>query len=109
MKCWLIEAGALLCGATENYAAYAEENPEQKLIDSGIWDTIIDDLWQNYSWMLHLDDEEFESKDEEDEAWQEAWDDWEQGSYINVEEMEESELLSYFPDNKPDIIYDERT
>ena len=45
MKCWLITASAPICGTDEHYGAYAEENPEQELIDSGIYDEIIEDLW----------------------------------------------------------------
>ena len=109
MKCWLITAKSLFCGTEECYGAYAEENPEQALIDSGIYNDIIEDLWTNYSYLLNIEDEEFDSEEEEQEAWDEARENWDGDCTVNIEEIEETELKDYFPEGcEPDIIYDER-
>jgi hypothetical protein len=72
MKCWLITASAPFCGTEEYYGAYAEENPEEELIKSGIYDEIIEDLWVNWDHLLRLEDEEFDSDEEKQEAWNKA-------------------------------------
>lgn len=109
MKCWLITACAPFCGTEEYYGAYAEENPEQELINSSIYDEIIENLWVSYSYLLHIEDEEFDSEEEEQEAWDYARENWDGDCTVNIEEIEESELSEYFPEGcEPEIIYDER-
>ena len=109
MKCWLITASSPFCGTEEYYGAYSEENPEQALIDSGVYDEIIEDLWVNWSHLLYIEDEEFDSEEEEQEAWDEARENWDGDCTVSIEEIEETELKDYFPEGcEPDIIYDER-
>ena len=108
MKCWLITASAPICGTDEHYGAYAEENPEQELIESGVYDEIIEDLWVNWG-QKYIGDEEFDSEEEEEEAWDEARENWDGECTVSIEEIEETELKDYFPEGcEPDIIYDER-
>lgn len=88
MKCWLITASTPFCGTEEYYGAYAEENPEEELIESGVYDEIIENLWVSWNHLLDIEDED---------------------CTVNIEEIEETELKDYFPEGcEPDIIYDER-
>jgi len=102
IKPWLICASAPICGTSNYYCAYSDGDP---LISENFpYSEIIEDLWDNYSWLLHLEDEEYESEEEEQKAYDEAYDDWEYDCSITSEEMD-LEL-----DNPEDyeIIYDER-
>lgn len=112
IKKWLITASAPICGTDTYYRAYSEVNPE--LLDNwheDIYMNIIQELWDNYSWGLHLEDEEYESQEDEDEAYEQAWEDWKGGCGICVEEATEDVLKSYAPGGDIDameIVYDER-
>lgn len=108
MKCWLITASTPIFGTDEYYVAYAKENPEQELIKSGVYDEIIEDLWVNWG-ERYMEDEEFDSEEEEEEALDEARENWDGECTVSIEEIEETELKDYFPEGcEPDIIYDER-
>lgn len=111
IKKWLITASSPFCGTDTYYRAYSESNPE--LLES--WDSICDDiiqeLWDAYSGCLHLDEEEYESEEEELEAYDQAWEDWKYDCNISVDEATEED----FEDNAPggdidaiEVIYDER-
>ena len=111
MKTWLITAEAPIAGCEEHYVAYSENNPEE-LSD---WDDIVleitQELWDNYSWCLHLDDEEYDSEEERDEAYDQAWEDWSCDCSIYAEESSEEEILDIAPGgdvNAVEVVYDER-
>ena len=65
-------------------------------------------------WILHLEDEEYESEEEEREAYDQAYEDWECDCSFESEEMSVEDLQDYIPggptseDDLPEIIYDER-
>ena len=108
MKQWLITAEAPFCGTETHYIAYSEENP---LGHSEVEDGIIQDLWDTYSYLLHIDDEEFDSEEERDEAWDQAWEDWRCDCSIYAEEATDEQIQDVAPGgdvNCLEIIYDER-
>ena len=108
IKQWLIKASAPVCGTDTVYLAYSEENPLDK---EGIEDYICDDLWDSYSWTLHLDDIEYESDEDEQEAYDQAYEDWKCDCNIYAEEATDEEIKSYAPGGNIEaieIVYDER-
>ena len=111
IKTWLISASAPICGTDTYYSVYSEVNPE--LLDNwnGIWEDIVQELWANYSWGLHLEDEEYDSQEEEDEAYEQAWENWKYDCEVNVEEATQEDLEDVAPGGNIDnieIVYDER-
>ena len=111
MKTWLITAIAPIAGCEEHYIAYSKENPETLSCWTDIVMEIIQELWDNYSWNLHLDDEEYNSEEERDEVYDQAWEDWKCDCSIYVKESSEEEIIDNAPGgdiNALDIVYDER-
>lgn len=111
IKTWLISASAPICGTDTYYRAYSEVNPE--LLDNwnDICNDIIQELWDDYSWGLHLEDEEYETEEEEDEAYEQAWEDWQCDCNISVDEATQEDLEDVAPGGNIDnieIVYDER-
>lgn len=110
-KTWLISASAPVCGTDTYYVAYSEVNPELLEEYSSILDEIIQELWGMYSWCLHLDDEEYNSEEEEQEAYDQAWEDWRCDCDINVSEATQEDLENVAPGgdiNEIEIVYDDR-
>lgn len=110
-KTWLISASAPVCGTDTYYVAYSEVNPELLEEYSSIWDEIVQDLWDMYSWCLHLDDEEYNSEEEKQEAYDQAWEDWRCDCAINVSEATQEDLENIAPGgdiNEIEIVYDDR-
>ena len=111
MKTWLITAEAPIASCEEYYVAYSKENPETLSCWEDIVMEIIQELWDNYSWNLHLDDEEYDSEEERDEAYDQAWEDWKCDCSIYAKESSEEEIIDNAPGgdiNALDIVYDER-
>lgn len=111
IKIWLIKASAPVCGTDTYYRAYSEANPELSESWNNICDQIVEDLWDNYNWCLHLDDEEYESEEEEQEAYDQAYEDWRCDCNIDVDEATEEDLEDVAPGgdvNAIEIVYDER-
>lgn len=110
IKTWLISASAPILGTDTYYRAYSEVNPE--LLSNWYEDIcmdIIQELWDNYSWELHLDDDEYNSEEEEDEVYE--WEDWKCDCEIHVDEVTEEDLKDVAPGGDIDnieIVYDER-
>lgn len=108
IKQWLITAEAPFCGTETHYIAYSKEDP---LEHSEVEDGIIQDLWDNYSYLLNIDDEEFDSEEEKDEAWDQAWEDWRCDCNIYAEEATDEQIQMNAPGgdvNCLEIVYDER-
>lgn len=111
MKIWLITATAPIAGCEEHYVAYSEENPETLQCWDDITMNIVQDLWDSYSWCLHLDDVEYETEEEEEEAYDQAWEDWRCDCEVYAAESTEEEVIDNAPGgniNALDIVYDER-
>ena len=111
IKTWLISTSAPVCGTDTYYVAYSETNP--KLLEK--WDSIceyiIQELWDSYSWTLHLEDDEYDSEEEEQEAYEQAWEDWQCDCNIYIEEATQKDLEDVAPGGNIDdieIVYDER-
>lgn len=102
IKPWLICASAPICGTDTYYCAYSDGDPLDS--DSFPYDEITNDLWDNYSYTLHLEDEEYDSQEEEDEVYSQAYEDWITDCSFT------SELMDLEVDNPEDyeIVYDER-
>lgn len=102
IKAWLIKASAPICGTDTYYSAYSKKDP----LDSNDFpfNEITESLWEDYSYLLHLDDEEYDSEEERDEAWDQAYENWKCDCSFSSEEMDLDE------DNPDDyeLIYDER-
>ena len=101
---WLITAEAPLCGTETHYCAFSDGDPCSK--ENFPWDQITEELWDMYSWLLHLEDEEYESEEEEQEAYDNAYDEWKQDCNIYCEEMSLEELQDYIlggPKSKDDL------
>lgn len=111
IKTWLISASAPICGTDIYYVAYSEVNPELLEDWNDVYDQIVEELWDNYSWGLHLDDEEYASEEDEIEAYDQAYEDWKCDCDIVVDEATEKDLEDVAPGgdiNDIEIIYDER-
>ena len=102
IKPWLICASAPICGTDTYYCAYSQEDPLD--MDEFPFDEITEYLWENYSYLLHLDDEEYESEEERDEAYDQAYEDWKCDCNFSAEEMD----LEVDNPDEYEIIYDER-
>lgn len=111
MKIWLITATAPVAGCEEHYVAYSEENPETLQCWDDIVMNIVQELWDSYSWCLHLDDAEYDSEEEETEAYDQAWEDWSCDCSICAEESSEEEVQDNAPGgdiNALEVVYDGR-
>jgi len=111
MKTWLITATAPVAGCEEHYVAYSKENPETLQCWDDIVMNIVQELWDSYSWCLHLDDVEYDSEEEETEAYDQAWEDWSCDCSIYAEESSEEEVQDNAPGgdiNALEVVYDER-
>ena len=102
IKTWLITASAPICGTDTCYSAYSQENPLD--MDEFPFDEITEYLWENYSYLLHLDDEEYESEEERDEAYDQAYEDWKCDCNFSAEEMD----LEVDNPDEYEVVYDER-
>lgn len=112
IKSWLVIAFAPFYGAEQYYCAFSEKDPLD--YPNFPYDEIIDNLWYDYNWMLHLEDGEYESEDKKQEAYDQAYEDWKQDCNFESEEMSIEDLQGYIPggpkskDDLPKIIYNER-
>ena len=105
IKTWLITASAPICGTDTTYLAFCEDDPLEK--ENFPYDEIIEDLWDNYSMYLNLDDEEYSSEEERDEAYEQAREDWNCDCSFESEELDDPDDLKEYLESS-DIIYDER-
>ena len=111
IKTWLISTSAPVCGTDTYYVAYSETNPELLEEWDNICENIIQELWDSYSWTLHLEDDEYDSEEEEQEVYEQAWEDWKCDCDIYVAEATQEDLENVAPGGSIDdieIVYDER-
>ena len=92
MSVWLVTVSPPVVGCDEHYIC--RENPDE------IRDwycnfelELIENSWSEYSWTLHLDDDEYESEEEYDEVYDEAYENWVQDTEVTWEEYESEEKL----------------
>lgn len=105
IKTWLISTSAPVCGTDTHYVAYSETNPELLEEWDSICENIIQELWDSYSLTLHLEDDEYDSEEEELEAYEQAWKDWKCDCDIYVAEATQEDLENI---DSIEIVYDER-
>jgi hypothetical protein len=114
IESWLITASAPFCGTDTHYCAFSDGNPVDKPEFDEIYCRLVSDMWDSYSYLLHLEDEEYESEEELEEIYEQAWADWEEDCSIVAEPMSLKELQGYIPGGPlsetdlPEIVYDER-
>lgn len=102
IKPWLICASAPICGTDTYYCAYSDGDPLDS--DSFPYNEIIENFWNNYSYLLHLEDEEYESEEKEQEIYDQAHENWMADCSFTSEEMDlEVDNPKYY-----EVVYDER-
>ena len=109
MKQWLITADAPICGTTTYYRAYCEEDPLEKYPE--IEEDIISELWDNYSYLLNLDDEDYPTEEDKDQTYDDAWESWRCDCSIYAEEATDEEFEMNAPGEDVDaleILIDDR-
>lgn len=103
MKSWLIIAMAPFFGTETYYCAYSDTDPLEE--DDFPYEEILDYLWDSYSYLLYLDDDDYETEEEELEVYEQAREDWDSECNFYSEEIPLSEMEEYGP---LDVIYDKR-
>lgn len=92
MSVWLVTVSPPVVGCDEHYLC--RENPDE--IENWYDDferQLVEDSWLNYSWTLHLDDDDYESEEDYEEAYDAAYEDWVQDTEVTWEEYESEEKL----------------
>ena len=92
MSVWLVTVSPPVVGCDEHYLC--RENPD-KIEDwyGNFEQELVEDSWYNYSWTLHLDDDEYESDEEYEKVYDEAYENWVQNTEVTWEEYESEEKL----------------
>jgi len=108
MKYWLITVSAPYEGAQNHYIAIAESNPSDKeeFLD---WldGEALEDLWMDYSYLIEDDiRDRIENGADEEEAWDDARDDWDYETSTDIKEISEEEYLEEWRDNY-EVVYSE--
>lgn len=119
MKSWLIETSTPFCGTSQYYGAYAED--EDSLRDwlyENWFDEECQNLWDNYSYLGHYEDEWDEMSEEDKEEFYEdnydifmdyKYEEWCSDCGLSVSECPEDKFDDYAPDGTHlEIIYDGR-
>jgi len=119
MKSWLIETSAPFCGTDQYYGAYAED--KDSLYDwlyKNWFDQECQNLWDNYSYLDHYDDEweELSEQDKEDFYGgnydifiDTKYEEWCSSCELYVSECSEDEFDDYAPEGTHlEIVYDDR-
>ena len=114
IKSWLIIASTPFCEVEQYYCAFSNGNPLVK--PDFPYSEIANELWCQYSYLLHLEDE-FDAditEEEEQLIYDQAYENWENDCSFYSEEMSLEKLQGYIPggskseNDLPEIIYDER-
>ena len=92
MSVWLITVSPPIVGCDEHYLC--RENPDE-IEDwyDNIERQLIEESWQNYSWTLHLAEEDYESEEEYEEIYNETYENWVDDTDVTWEEYESEEKL----------------
>lgn len=100
---WLITFTAPICGTDTNCLAYCETDP----LDRGDfpYEELTEELWDNYSYLLHLEDEEFDSEEEYIEILEQARENWNMDCTFESSLLDEDAVKEY--EGYP-VIIDER-
>lgn len=116
IKSWLIEMSSPFYGTETYYGAYSKENPEIILTENGFFEEEANNLWEDYSYMLHLEDEWENMEDEEKSEFESfkdfvdyKYNEWISDCNMVITECPEEEFTDYTPNGSEiEIVYDER-
>lgn len=92
MSVWLVTVSPPVVGCDEHYICREDPDEIEDWYDN-FERELIEDSWIEYSWTLHLDDDEYESEEEYDEVYDEAYENWVQDTEVTWEEYESEEEL----------------
>ena len=92
MSVWLVTVSPPVAGCDEHYLCRKNPNEIENLYDD-FQRQLIEESWQDYSWTLHLEDDDYESEDEYEEACNEAYENWIEDTELTWEEYESEEEL----------------
>ena len=92
MSVWLVTVSPPIVGCDEHYLCREDPNEIEDLYDN-IELQLIEESWDQYSWTLHLEDDDYESEEEYEEACNEAYENWVEDTEIMWEEYESEEEL----------------
>lgn len=119
MKSWLIKTSAPFCGTDQYYGAYAED--EDSLSDwlyENWFNEECQNLWDDYSYLGHYEDEWDEMSEEDKEEFYEdnydifidyKYEEWCSDCGLSVSECPEDEFDDYAPAGTHlEIVYDGR-
>lgn len=116
IKSWLIEMSSPFYGTDTYYGAYSKENPEIILYENGFFDEEANNLWEDYSWMGHYEDE-WEGMDDEEKSefgsynifMDNKYEEWISDCNMVISECPEEKFKDYTPNGcEIEIVYDER-
>lgn len=118
MKSWLIQTSAPFCGTYQYYGAYAEDkNSLYDWLYENWFGQECQDLWDNYSFHMHFEEEWDEMSDEDKEEFGNDYDCFIDSKYeewccdcdLSVSECPEDKFDDYAPDGTHlEIVYDGR-
>lgn len=92
MSVWLVTVSPPVVGCDEHYL-YRENPDEIENLYDDFERQLIENSWDQYSWTLHLEDDDYESEDEYEEACNEAYENWVEDTEVTWEEYESEEKL----------------
>lgn len=90
---WLITYAAPFCGTDINCLAYCETDPLDR--EDFPYEELTDELWDNFSYLLHLEDEEFDSEEEYEEIYENARESWNEDCTFESSLLDEDEIKEY--------------
>ena len=91
MSAWLVTVSPNVVGCDEHYISL--ENPDERKDWMEIEAELIEESWMSYSWTLHLDDIEYENDEDEEKAYDEAYDEWVADTDVHWDEYDSQEAI----------------
>lgn len=88
MSVWLVTVSPPVVGCDEYYLC--RKNPDEI---ENFERQLIEESWDQYSYTLHLEDDDYESEEEYEEICNEAYENWIEDTEVTLEEYESEEEL----------------
>lgn len=88
MSVWLVTVSPPVVGCDEHYLC--RKNPDEI---ENFERQLIEESWDQYSYTLHLEDDDYESEEEYEEICNEAYENWIEDTEVTWEEYESEEEL----------------
>ncbi len=118
MKSFLVTTSAPFCGTDQHYRAYAEDEEDiYNFLYADWYDEEVQNLWDDYSYLAHYEDEWEEMSDDEKAEYEnynqfldDKYEEWSCDCELSVEECNEEDFADYVPGGKGEleIVYDYR-